>query len=137
MGVLIDTCVLIAAERGSLELAPYVQARADEEMYLSVITVSELLHGVHRAPDPARRARRSAWVEAVIQQFSPLEIDSEVARSHALLWAELRASGRQVGAHDLLIAAQAITHGLVLVTCDLKGFSAVPGLVLEEWTTLP
>ena len=54
---MIDASILIEAERGRLDLEPYVAQRQDEEFFLSVITASELLHGVHRAVRPeVRRA---------------------------------------------------------------------------------
>ena len=69
MGVLIDTSVLVGFERGQLDLERVTEERLrhrpDEPFYLSVITVSELLHGVHRAQNRVQRARRSAFVEGV------------------------------------------------------------------------
>ena len=49
MAVLIDASILIEAERGRLQLESHVARRQDDEAFLSVITASELLHGVHRA----------------------------------------------------------------------------------------
>ena len=50
MGILIDASVLIEWERGRLDVAERVNGRSQEEFFLSVITASELLHGVHRLP---------------------------------------------------------------------------------------
>ena len=69
MAVLIDTSILIAYERGQLDVAARVAGREAEEAFLSVISASELLHGVHRATDPAVRARRLAFVEATLPAF--------------------------------------------------------------------
>jgi predicted nucleic acid-binding protein len=52
-----------------MDVAARVEARPDEEFFLSVVTASELLRGVHRAVDRAIRARRSAFVEAVLSEF--------------------------------------------------------------------
>jgi predicted nucleic acid-binding protein len=137
MGVLIDSSVLIAHERGRIDvraLAEQRVARREEEaFYLSVVAVSELLHGVHRAADRARRARRSAYVEAVLDQFPILPVDLPTARAHAELWAGLAAAGTPVGAHDLWIAATAVSRGLILATVDRREFDRVPGLVVESW----
>ncbi len=83
MAVLIDAGILIEAERGRLDLEPHVARHADEEAFLSVITASELLHGVHRAVDPAVRARRSAFVEGLLERFPVLAADLACARAHA------------------------------------------------------
>lgn len=99
----------------------------DEERAISVITVSELLHGVHRATG-ARRARRRAFVEHVLGAFDPIAITEPVARVHAEVWADLSGRGEKIGAHDLWIAATALTHGLGVATLNGADFGRVPGL---------
>lgn len=133
MGVLIDASVLIQHERGRIDLAPRLAGRGDDEFFMSVITASELLHGVHRAADTATRARRSAWVENLLSSFPSLPIDLSTARVHAQLSAELARSGQPIGAHDLWLAAQAVTHGLTMATYNVREFRRVPGLVVEAW----
>lgn len=133
MGVLIDTSVLIDYERGRLELEPNLRGRESEEFFLSVVTASELLHGVHRARDESTRARRSAWVEAVLERFPLLGIDLATARAHALLWADLASAGRLISPHDLWLAASCLSHGLSLVTSNVREFERVPGLAVENW----
>jgi predicted nucleic acid-binding protein len=133
MDVLIDTSLLIGYERKRMDLAAVVNDRSDDSFIISAITASELLHGVHRALDPGQRARRSAWVEALLAQTAILPIDLPTARTHARLWAELAAEGRMIGAHDMWLAASAITHGLGIATLNLREFERVPGLVVERW----
>jgi tRNA(fMet)-specific endonuclease VapC len=55
MGVILDTSVLIAAQRQELEIDSFTENREDEVFGLSVISVSELLHGVHRVNSRIRR----------------------------------------------------------------------------------
>lgn len=137
MGVLIDTSVLVAHERGRLDLdriaAEHLGARADDPFYISVITVSELLHGAHRAQERVQRARRTAFVEGVIDAFPLLPIDLMTARAHAVLGAELAGQGTPIGTHDLWLAASAVARGLSLVTLNAREFQRVPGLVVELW----
>lgn len=92
-----------------------------------MVSVSELLHGVHRATG-ARRARRSAFVEHVIAQLEPVPITEPVARVHAQLWSDLEQRGKSLGAHDLWIAATALTYGFGVFTNDRRGFDRVRGL---------
>lgn len=134
MGVLIDASVLIGLERSGSELELRVEGRGDEEFFLSVVTASELLHGVHRSADDRIRSRRSAFVEAVLERLPILGIDLATARAHAGMWAGLSASGRLIGAHDLWIAASCLAHGLTLVTLNVREFARVPGLRLEDWS---
>jgi tRNA(fMet)-specific endonuclease VapC len=133
VAVLIDASILIEAERGRLVLEPHVARHQDEEAFLSVVTASELLHGVHRATRPDVRAKRSAFVEGVLERFSLLPVDLGCARAHARIWADLRQSGTIIGAHDLWLAATCVAHGLTLITADLRDFERVPGLEIEVW----
>lgn len=137
MGLLIDTSILVGFERGRLDLDALsrerITHRGDEPYYLSVITASELLHGVHRARDSVQRARRSAFVEGVLDAFPVLPIDLLTARTHAELGAALAQGGIPVGNHDLWIAAAAVGRGLALATLNPREFQRVPGLEVEDW----
>ena len=99
----------------------------DEPRAISVVTVSELLHGVHRATD-VRQTHRRAFVEHVLAGFEPLPITEPVARVHAAVWADLSRQGEAVGAHDLWIAATALAHGFGVATRNERDFGRVPGL---------
>ena len=124
--VLIDTTLLIDRERGGNHLE---QLLGDRDRAISVITVSELLHGVHRAKG-ATRLKRQSFVEHLLSAFEPIPITEAVARVHASVWAGLAARGEAVGAHDLWIAATALAHGLELATDDTGSFQRVPGLTV-------
>ena len=134
MGILIDSNILIDFERQGKEIRPYVVGREEEEIFLSVISASELLHGVHRAKNPNVRSKRLAFVEAVLASIPILQIDLAAARSHALLWSELQRRGQMIGVHDSWLAATCLAHGLKLATDNEKEFRRVPGLQLEVWT---
>lgn len=127
MAVLIDTSVLVDAERRGQSLD---QAIGDQDRAISVVTASELLHGVHRAQAAAVRARRSAFVEHVISAIDPLPVTTAIARAHAAVWAELEKDGNLIGAHDLWIAATALRHGMDLATANPRDFERVPGLTV-------
>ena len=136
MGVLIDSSVLIAYERGALDPDRIVARHSeDDPLFLSMITVSELLHGVHRAKEPVRRVRRSVFVEGIIDRFPLLDVDLPTARVHAEVWAELSDAGNLIGAHDLWLGAAAIAHGLTLATHNVREFERIPGLEVEDWSS--
>jgi tRNA(fMet)-specific endonuclease VapC len=138
VGTLLDTTVFIELERAVRRLNPAsamteVSARLEEqvgpaeEVGIAAITASELLHGVHRAT-PGHRARREAFVEAVLAAFPPVPFDLLAARAHARLWAELASAGLDVGAHDRLVAATAITAGWRVGTANVRHFDRITGL---------
>jgi predicted nucleic acid-binding protein len=128
VGTLIDSSVLIAAERRTLVLDAAMAAYGDETVAVAAITASELLHGVQRAATPVQRQRREAFVERVLAALPILPFDLIAARLHASLWAQLAAKGASVGAYDLLIAATAIAAGYRVATRDRRSFGRIPGL---------
>lgn len=103
------------------------QLGENEEVGIAAITASELLHGVHRATNE-HRGRRAAFVEAVLAAFPTLSFDLLVARVHARLWAGLASSGAEVGAHDRLVAATAMSAGWRVGTANTRHFDRIPGL---------
>jgi tRNA(fMet)-specific endonuclease VapC len=138
MGTLLDTTVFIDLERAARRL-PAAHAMAevsgrleeqlgpDEQAGIATITASELLHGVHRAT-PEHRARRESFVEAVLAAFPPLPFELLAARAHARIWAELAAAGHDVGAHDRIVAATAISAGWRIGTANRRHFDRIVGL---------
>ena len=72
-------------------------------------------------------------MNALLAAIEVLSWTSATARRYATLRAGLERQGRPLGALDLLIAAHAAEHDMMLVTND-RAFSAVPGLRLEDWT---
>lgn len=96
---------------------------------MAAITASELLHGVHRA-DGSNRLRREAFVEMLLQAFPPIPFDLLCARSHARLWSDLAVRGADVGPHDRLVAATALTMGWRVATANLRHFERIDGLEL-------
>lgn len=133
MGVLIDSSVLIDVERGRIDLGSRLKGRETEEFLLSVVSASELLHGVHRAANDGIRAQRSAFVEGILSRFPLLDIDVRTARMHSQIWARLNTTGQVIGPNDLWIAASALAHGLTIVTGNVREFDRVPGLAFESW----
>jgi tRNA(fMet)-specific endonuclease VapC len=125
VALLIDTSVLIDAERGGGALR---RVPRDVERTISVITVSELLHGVHRAASDAAKNRRKGLVEDALAEVEPLPVTVSVARIHAEIWAKLEAAGEMIDAHDLWISATALAHRLQVATTNARHFERVPGL---------
>jgi len=130
--VLLDTAVLIAAERGTFDMPGYLTWLGDAPVALAAISASELLHGVERARDAAVRQRRSAFVEGVLANVPVIPFGLAEARAHARIWAELAGAGALIGAHDLQIAATALVAGSEVATLNINEFSRVPGLQCAE-----
>ena len=85
MGVILDSSILIAAERQRFDLAGFLSAHPDELFFITVITASELLHGCARATDASVRARRARFVGDVLNDYSVLPLNLAEARERPTL----------------------------------------------------
>ena len=124
MALLIDTSLLIAAERGDPGL---LDSFDHEETAISPVTVSELMYGVH-ASAPSQRILREIFADRIVGSMQVVPIDEAAARAHAQLVTSLAQVGQSIGLHDSWIAASALTSGYGVATLDFKHFSRVPGL---------
>ena len=128
-GVLVvDTSVLIATERGSLPPDALQRIQPGARLAVSAISVSELLHGYHRAQTKSRRAARERFISSVLAELEVLPFDLRVAREHARIWAELAERGQMIGPYDLLIAATALAYRVPLATLNDREFRKIEGL---------
>ncbi len=125
MGLILDTCIFIHAEKHGINFDKWQKYGG---AYMSSITMSEILVGVHRADTAERRIKRSTFMEAMINSIAVLPFDEECARIHAQIRAYLQAKGAITGAHDLIIAATALCHNHAVLTFNEKEFRRVPGL---------
>lgn len=131
MGLLIDTDVLILAERQrtAVDFSAWQRHGA---AFVSAVTASELLVGVLRAQTDAQRIRRTAFVESILAAIPALPFDLEVARVHAQLQAALPRN-ETVGAHDIQIAATALRHGFPVLTRNGKDFRKLAGVTVLDF----
>jgi tRNA(fMet)-specific endonuclease VapC len=128
---LLDTNVCIRILNGSSPaVAARLQATSPFEVRLCAVVKAELLYG----------ARKSARVEdnlrLLLRFFAPLvslPFDDRCAEEAGLIRLDLERSGRPIGPNDLLIAATARAHDLVLVTHNRREFERIPGLRIEDW----
>lgn len=131
MGLLIDTDVLILAERGG-HRPDFSAWQGYGDAFISTVTASELLVGVHRARTEAQRAKRTAFVEAILAAIPALPFDLATARVHAQLLAGLPRQ-ETIGAYDALIAACALNHGFPVLTGNGKDFRKLAGITVLDY----
>jgi predicted nucleic acid-binding protein len=131
MAVLIDSDVIIQAERGIFDLDAWLISQPYEEFKLAVITVAELWHGAERATG-IRRTRRRLYLKRIFATFDFVPYSAQVAFEHARLWAELESSRRMIGPHDVILAAMALHTGSAVATFNVRHFAVVKGLKVIE-----
>ena len=123
--VLLDTTVLSDEERSAGGFAGLVDD--DDQLAVAAISIDEIGVGLSLAKGKARQRRR-AFFDDLVAQVPVLAYDVDVAHVHRDLLIATRKSGRQRGAHDLIIAATARAHGRLIVTADRSGFVDLPGV---------
>ncbi|MCE7067885.1 type II toxin-antitoxin system VapC family toxin [Dyadobacter sp. CY326] len=101
-----------------------------EEVGISSIVLAELWFGV--AKSQHKEQNRMA-LEHFLAPFTIIDFDTKAAETYALIRADLEAKGNIIGANDLLIAAHALSHELILVTNNMKEFERVENLKIENW----
>jgi predicted nucleic acid-binding protein len=132
MGIVVDSSIFIAAERGRFDWIGFHSQIGSESIFLNVITLAELVHGVERADTPARRETRARFVAQIEARYPLLPFEREEALEYARLWAELATRGSIIGTHDQLIAAIARRHGYRVATLNTADFNRVPGLAVLD-----
>jgi tRNA(fMet)-specific endonuclease VapC len=132
MGIIFDTSEIITMERNHKKIEEIILGREDESFGISVVTAAELLHGVERADTDTRKINRQAFVEKVMEFFPIFAFDVTIARIYARIWASLAKTNLTVGAHDLIIAATAISLNYTVVTSNIRDYSKIEGLKWER-----
>jgi predicted nucleic acid-binding protein len=131
MGFLIDTCIWIDVERGSISPADVARYTGVEPVYLSPITIAELTFGAQMAKDENIRQKRMAALDR-LRKKPFLIVDEMTGEIFGRLAAALRRDGKdhEYRVQDLWIASQAIQNNFKLLTRNEKDFKDIPGLDL-------
>ena len=130
MRYLLDTNILSDLVRNpNGRIAERIRKVGETQICTSIIVAAELRYGSEKKGS----SRLTAQLAAVLGALEVLPFDLPADRTYGLLRARLEQSGKAIGANDLLIAAQAIALGHVLVTDNEREFARVDGLRYENW----
>jgi tRNA(fMet)-specific endonuclease VapC len=127
---LLDTNIvsdLVRNPQGSI--TQRIRNVGERQVCTSIIVAAELRYGAEKKGSP----RLTTQLAAVLGALEILPFDAPADRNYGLLRARLEQGGKPIGANDLLIAAQAIALGYVLVTDNEREFARVDGLRYENW----
>lgn len=125
----LDTNTLSYFMRGEGRVAERLRSTSPQQVALPAIVVYEVNFGLRRA---GRRAQLDSFAR-MVQVATVLDFDAEAADHAARIRIQLEAVGTPIGPTDLLIAAIARRHGRTLVTHNLREFTRVPELDVEDW----
>jgi tRNA(fMet)-specific endonuclease VapC len=131
MNYLLDTniCIYIINKKPS-SVIKRIQTKQPEQIAISTITQAELEYGIARSKNVDQN--RIALLEFLFP-FLLIDFDQMAAVQYGLIRASLEAQGKPIGSMDMLLAAQAKSMDLILVTNNEKEFRRIEGLKLENW----
>lgn len=131
MKYLLDTniCIYIIKQRPAHVLEQF-RAHSLGDIGLSAITVAELSYGVEKSQQVGQN---QAALEQFLLPLEVVEFDADAAFAYGKMRAELERWGTPIGALDLLIAAQALSRGLTVVTNNRREFERLDNLMVENW----
>lgn len=137
MSYLLDTCLLSELVRPEPEPAvlAWMAGCKEHELFVSAMTMAELHRGVGRLPESRRRGELTTWLAALEAGFEDrvLPFSQETARVWAAMVIRAEGQGKPMAAFDSVIAATALTHGLRLVTRNVRDFAFAGVGLLNPW----
>ncbi|GAB4234911.1 MAG: type II toxin-antitoxin system VapC family toxin [Stanieria sp.] len=131
---LLDTNVCIVYLKGkSSNVNQRLKSLKRNNIAVCSVVKAELFYGSIRSNNPKKALQVQ---KAFLEQFISLPFDDRCALAYGKLRANLASAGTPIGSNDLLIATIALTNDLILVTHNVREFSRVQGLKLEDWENI-
>jgi tRNA(fMet)-specific endonuclease VapC len=131
MKYLLDTDAFSDIVRGNTHVEVRFSRTPLSLVGISSVTVKEIEYG--RSLCPERVTRRGTVIDSLLRKIDAVPFDVEAAYVTGRLRALLTRAGTPIGPYDVMIAGTALVHGLILVTANIREFSRVSGLQLENW----
>jgi predicted nucleic acid-binding protein len=136
--ILLDTNVVSEAMKPEPHpsVRDWLDAQAAETLFLSSVTVAELMFGIGALPRGKRKDRLATTLDGVTELFEPriLPFDTQAARRYADLAVKARKAGKGFATPDGYIAAIAAAHGFAVASRDTAAFTAAGLTVIDPWT---
>jgi tRNA(fMet)-specific endonuclease VapC len=131
MKYLLDTDTCIYALKQNESILQHLLATEREDVAISVITEAELRTGAAKSSSPIKTVH---LIENFLRPLTIIDFTSDDAIAYATVRARLERAGTPIGPLDTLIASQAVSRKLVLVTNNEREFPRVTALRVENWT---
>ncbi|MBO1070919.1 MAG: type II toxin-antitoxin system VapC family toxin [Dolichospermum sp. DEX189] len=131
MQYLLDTCVVIDFVKGDPNTLQRLKLISPDDISISAVTSMELKYGL--AINPQRAIKIQPLIISFLNSVTILPFAEAEAEQTAQIRSFLKQAGTPIGAYDVLIAATAITHKLIIVTANVREFERIPNLQIENW----
>ena len=118
-----------------MQVIEWLEARSDESLYLSVLTIGEMEKGIVRLPPSRRRTGLEVLLDQIMLRFDShiLDLDRTTLQQWGRMTGDLEKKGRVLPVIDSLIAATALEHDLTIVTRNEDDFTPTGVKVLNLW----
>jgi toxin FitB len=138
---LLDTCLVseLVKREPDQKVVTWLDARDEQSLFLSVLTMGELQKGVSKLADGDRKAKLQSWLEYdLVERFEGriLGVDLDTALAWGQLQGEAERKGVTLPVMDSLIAATATAHGLSVVTRNVKDLERCSAKVFNPWQSV-
>lgn len=130
MSYLLDTNVCVDVLKGHPQVCTRLEAISPADCVISSVTAFELAMGVRRCSQPERERKK---LEKLFSVIAVLPFDALAAEEAARVRHDLESAGQKIGPYDLLIAGQALSGRLTLVSNNTREFVRIPALRLNDW----
>lgn len=126
----LDTNILIYFFKGLGDVAQRLLSVSPQDIGVPAVVLYELEYGIARSSSPKKRQQQLAELCSLV---SVLPFGREEAKLTADIRVKLEKKGTPIGPYDLLVAGTAVSNNAVLVTNNVKEFSRIPKLKIENW----
>ncbi len=138
MKALLDTCVIseLITKQPNPKVVEFVDSLDPEDVYLSVITIGEIVKGIEKLPKSRRKTDLQAWLrDDLLVRFEGniLALDTDILIEWGALTVRLESAGKTMPAIDSLIAATTLAKKMTLVTRNISDFKAADVEIMNPW----
>ena len=135
---LFEPCVIseLVSKQPSVRVVEWVDSLDPDDVYLSVLTIGEIIKGIEKLPKSRRKTELQTWLkEDLLVRFQGkiIPVDTDVIMEWGILSAQVESAGKPMPAIDSLIAATAKANQLTLITRNVRDFEATGMKVLNPW----
>lgn len=128
---LLDTNIVSYWMRSDRYVTTRIKERAPSELFLSTITLAEILYGIEKSP--LKKQERQQKINRISSLLGIYTFDEAAAAKYAVIRTQLEKEGRIISDRDTQIAAIAMANHLIIVTHNVKEFQRVYNLKIEDW----
>ena len=128
---LLDTNIISYWMRGDKDVINRIKNQSPSDLSISSITLAEILYGIEKSPIKKKERRlKIGKISSLLELYS---FEESAAEKYAVIRAQLEKKGTIIGERDMMIASIALANKLTVITHNVKEFSRIHNLKVEDW----